>query len=96
MSKLFSFIVETLNWLLIFLSPFLISGIIAVSIYIKDQKLLWLSISIVIAGIVLGVIFAEKIRRKYGCTTFMARIISTPDIWPYEESSKTKKDETIH
>jgi len=69
----------------IFASPFLIGAIIGVSIYIANQNLLWLSVTIVSIAAVIGIVFAERIRKKYGCSRYMSKIIATPDIWPDEE-----------
>jgi ABC-type bacteriocin/lantibiotic exporter with double-glycine peptidase domain len=90
MKKIFQVIIEAIFWLGIFLSPLLISLIFAAILYFSNASLLWLSIAIATLGLFAGVLFAERIRRKYGCTRFMSRIISTPDIWPTEEKKEKK------
>ena len=95
MNKIFHGIIEIIFWVAIFSSPLLIGIAIAFVIYISSPKLEWLSIIIVSLGFVLGIVFAERVRRKYGCTRFMSRLISTPDIWPidtYDRKSKNKSD----
>jgi hypothetical protein len=49
-------------------------------------------------GVIIGIIFAERVRRKYGCTQYMPRLISTSDISPtdtfdkkFNKSSKQNK-----
>ena len=94
MYKVFSFIIELIYWVLIFLSPFLISAVISCIIYFTNENLLWLSILILTSGFIFGVIYAERIRKKYGCSKFMGRILATPDIWPDEEKSKEDNKKT--
>ena len=65
-------------------------------IYINSEKLLWLSIVITVISAILGVVYAEKARRKKGTSRYASRIIGTPDIWPDEypeelESSEKEK-----
>src|SRR5450432_2825288 len=82
--KFFTAVIEMFWWLTIFASPFLLGSGIGLIVYIKNQNLLWLSISLVSIGMITGVLFAEHIRRKYGCSRYMAKIRATPDIWPDE------------
>jgi hypothetical protein len=84
MKKVFEVFVEIIYWIAIFASPFLLSLAIGVGIYFSNEKLLWLSIVIVSIGFLLGIYFAERVRRKVGCARFIARILATPDYWPDE------------
>lgn len=98
MNKLFHGVIESIFWIAIFSSPLLIGIAIAFVIYISSPKLEWLSIIIVSLGFVTGILFAERIRRKYGCTRYMSRLISTPDIWPtetYDKKDKKKPDSKV-
>ena len=45
-------------------------------------------------GLILGIVIAERIRRKYGCSRYLSRIISTPDIWPTDDEPLNKPDNT--
>ena len=56
---------ETMCWLRQFLVPVIVFSVIAVFTYIYSNSLI-LVIFIVVLGIVLGVIYAEWIRKKYG------------------------------
>jgi hypothetical protein len=91
MNKIFHIVVEIIFWLAIFCSPLLISLAIAFLIYINSPKLEWLSIIISSIGLVSGVLFAERIRRKYGCTRYMSRLISTSDLWPTNTYDRKNK-----
>jgi hypothetical protein len=93
MNKTFHIVVEIIFWLAIFCSPLLISLANASIIYINSPKLEWFSIIISSVGLVSGVLFAERIRRKYGCTKYMSRLISTPDIWPTDTYDRKSKNE---
>lgn len=95
MKKVLSFIIESIFWLQIFFAPVGIGGLIALFIYIGNQKLLWLSITIAAASIVIGVIYAERVRRKHGTSRYASKIIGTPDIWPdeYPEEIEAREKE---
>src|SRR5690606_34319026 len=79
MRKLFHIFVESIFWLQLFLVPVLAGGVIAVVIFIRNENLLWLSIAIAAISIILGVIYAERIRRKHGTSRYLARIMATGD-----------------
>ena len=76
-------LVNILGWLQIFISPVLISIIIGVVVYFSfDKSLLGLifGISILILGIIVGIFFAERVRKRIGIDYFNAQIMATPDI----------------
>lgn len=84
MKKVLSFFIESVFWIQLFFAPVGIGGLIALFIYIGNQKLLWLSITIATASIVIGIVYAERVRKKYGTSRYASKIIGTPDIWPDE------------
>jgi len=98
MKKILSFFIESVFWIQIFIAPVGIGGLIALFIYIGNQKLLWLSITIAVASIVIGVIYAERVRRKHGTSRYASKILGTPDIWPdeYPEEIEAKKKISKH
>lgn len=77
MIKVFEAIVEAVYWFLIFLSPMLVAVVIAAVIYFNNEAQVILPIVILGVGFVCGVVLAERIRRKYGCSTFYARLMRT-------------------
>ncbi len=78
--KIFMFIINTFHWLSIFIIPAGILGFIAYYNYVKSSdNLLW-SILLAVLGSVIGIFFAEFIRRKYGLDNFFGRLSATPDI----------------
>jgi hypothetical protein len=84
MWKFFAGLIEFFNWLAIFLVPFVAGVGIGFIIYINYERLLWLSIIFSLSGAITGILIAEHIRRKYGCSRYLSRIRATPEIWPDE------------
>jgi len=77
--NLLSKLIEALFWLLLCLSPILIFGLMSVFAYsIFHSK--ELSIGICVVGIIAGIFFAEKIRKKYGTSRFYGRLLRTPEL----------------
>ena len=95
MKKVLSGLIESIFWIQFFITPLGIGALIAIFIYISNEKLLWLSIAITIISAILGIIYAERVRRKKGTSRYASRIIGTPDIWPdeYPEEIKSKEKE---
>jgi uncharacterized membrane protein YfcA len=76
MRRLFDAFVELIFWLAIFACPLLLTAAIGLIIYISHEELWWLAILICSIGFVFGIFVAERIRRKYGCGAYMARLFS--------------------
>jgi hypothetical protein len=76
MKKAFDIFVESIFWMAIFASPFLLSVAIGIIIYISNKNLLWILIAISLIGFFAGIFLAEKIRKKCGCTNYMSKIFS--------------------
>jgi hypothetical protein len=89
MKRLFDTLVELVFWLQIFIAPVGIGGIVSVVIYASNKNLLWLSMVIFLCSIVIGVIYAERVRKKHGASRYASKILATPDIWPDEEPEET-------
>jgi hypothetical protein len=73
--KFLETLVELFNWCLIFISPVLLFGFAGFVIYHNFKGNMGISsfIGLSVFGIVLGIYFAEKIRRSVGCANFMTR-----------------------
>lgn len=73
--KVLDSITEIIDWLKIFISPFLIFGFIGFVLYknIDSGIGLGLFVLFVIIGLALGIYFAERIRKKVGTTTFITK-----------------------
>ena len=79
MKKILSPIIEAIAWLQLFICPIIIGGLIALFIYSKEQRLLWLAVTVMLVAFVAGILFAERTRKKYGCSRFLSKILSTDD-----------------
>ena len=78
--KISQFFINAIYWITIFLVPAGTFGFIGLWYYVKSRDNLVLSIIIGTIGLLLGVILAEGIRRKYGLDNFFGRRLATPDI----------------
>ena len=74
------FFINLIYWLWIFIIPSGILCFIGYWIYAKDSSNIALSIILSIIGILSGIFFAEKVRKKHGLSNFFSRISATPDI----------------
>jgi hypothetical protein len=88
MSKLF----EAIYWLKIFMSPFLFLNGAGVILFYIDRKYLWAWLLLGSMGIILGVYWAEKVRKKKGTIRYMSEIYSSNDILSFEEIAERKDD----
>ncbi len=82
---------EVIYWFQIFLAPFIPLSIISIIIYFNNTNDGWLCILLMIIGAILGIILAERIRRKYGTTTYMGRIRGNSEFME-EDKTKDKKE----
>jgi len=80
--KVLAFLIDVCSWLKIVASPFLLAVVIAVIIYLNVSGILGLilSVSLLLVGVVVGVILATRIWKTQGTTTFLARIHATPEL----------------
>jgi hypothetical protein len=86
-------LLELIYWIKIFLSPFLILVAIGWVVYVYDQNFLWISVLLGITGTILGVFWAERVRRRTGTAQYMAKIYHTDDIASYDESMHQENQE---
>lgn len=76
------FITEAMGWLQILIFPTFVGLGIGAWIYLSDQTTTRLIIGILIAilGLILGILWATKLWRTKGTTSFLSKISATPDI----------------
>ncbi|MEC6817158.1 hypothetical protein VXS05_19250 [Photobacterium toruni] len=73
--------IHVLLWLKVVISPVLIGLVISVPIcIIYDEINFYVIASFTVIGLIVGVIWAEKIRRTIGLSSFHGRLIATPEI----------------
>lgn len=93
MFRIFEIITELMGWWQIVLSPFLIGLIIGAVVYFYEPTTIRLIIGVIIAttGLVIGIIWATKQWKGKGATSFIANIMSTPEIDNSDEGNKNLK-----
>jgi hypothetical protein len=64
---------KIIYWLQIFIVTVMILGLVALFTYSKNSIL---AIALLIIGVLLGICFAEYVRRKHGLEKFFARLYS--------------------
>lgn len=88
MQKTFYFIVESIFWILLVLSKLLL---ILLLIFILNSLIeldIYVYIFFAVAGLIYGIYFAEKIRKRHGCSNYWSKIYNSSDI-----DGKKKRDE---
>ena len=89
MFRFIAWVIELVNWVRIFLSPVVISFFVSIVVYGFIPNLLGMILGgmLILAGFVIGIIWATKICKTKGTTFFMSRIIASPDL---DKIKKTK------
>ena len=78
--KAFMFFVNSVFWLWLFVVPTGVLGFFALWLYVKSPDNSNFSVAISIAGVILGIVLAEFVRRRYGLDNFFGALRATPDI----------------
>lgn len=90
MSNFFEKALQTFAWLKIVASPLLFSCIVAALIYFPFRATwaLVAAILVIVTGIWVGIIFANKVSKKNGSLWFISQIMSSPELDEKKEQSK--------
>jgi hypothetical protein len=91
MLKIVRFFVEAIFWVAAFLSPALLGVIVAVAINLSNPELISLPIFIMATGAIAGVIFAEWVRRKHGCSNYFGQLLYTPEFDGEKDKLKERR-----
>lgn len=93
MQKIFHLIIEIFCSLQIVLSPLLMGAFIGMVVYFSDPSTtrLVFAMLIVLAGLVIGIVWAVKVSRKEGASHFMSRIMATPEL-----DKKREEDSSVN
>jgi hypothetical protein len=80
--RTFEFLTEAVGWLQIVASPFLLGLILGAIIYFTNPNTMRLIIGIVVAlaGLLSGILLANKQWKGNGTISFMSRIMATPEL----------------
>lgn len=83
--------IKILFWLRIFISPFLIGLILSVIVFfaLENPFNLYTSAAMLILGLVFGILYAEKVRRKRGGVEHLSANIKMKE---FQKTSIEKKD----
>lgn len=73
---------EIVGWIQIFISPLIVGCIVGSIVYYLKQDIIGIIIGSLVglAGLILGIILANRSWKNGGTVKFLSRIISTPDI----------------
>lgn len=72
-------IIEAIYWIRIFLSPNFLVGLILAIIHSVSGFRYW-QLLLFIPSIVIGILLAERARKKYGTSNYVAKTMNTPDL----------------
>jgi hypothetical protein len=76
--KFLATLIEWFYWVLLLLCPFLIIGVLGLFLGMQiDYRIFYASLPI---GFVLGVLFANYVKRKYGTSNFYGRLLRMPEL----------------
>ena len=92
LSRVFEFITEAFGWLRIVASPTIIGLGIGALIYVPSPTLtrMMLAIAIGLAGLIVGIIWANKRWKGKGTMWFLSQTNSTPDLDGFREEIESK------
>lgn len=80
--KILEWILEAIGWVRIVLSPLLLCSAIGAIIYLHNpnQTRFLIAIVIAIAGLIAGILFANKQWKTTGTMWFLSRVDASPDV----------------
>ena len=85
------FFINAIYWLWIVFVPTGILGLLGFWLYNKPIENLPYSILLTLVGFVLGVLWAERIRKKEDLSFYFSRIMATPDLDEKKDNEKDKQ-----
>lgn len=82
MHKVFEYTMEVIGWLQIVASPLLIGLGLGAAVYFTNPTLTRLIIALIISvfGLIVGIIWANKIWKTKGTMWFISQVSATPDL----------------
>lgn len=97
MEKFFELITESIGWLQIVASPFLIGIIIGALIYFPNPSLITLILGIIVAilGLILGISWATKAWKGKGTIWLTSRIMASPELDDLDVENKTEVNNDV-
>lgn len=94
MKNFFELITESIGWLQIVASPFLIGIIIGALIYFPNPSSITFILGIIVAilGLFLGIMWANKAWKGKGTIWFMSRVMATPELDNLDSQNKSDEN----
>jgi len=86
--KVFAFLINVIYWLGLFITPAVILCFVALWLYSSNRTGLFVSIALGVSGIILGIVIAEYVRRRYGLNNFWSGVSTNMDNVPRKEKTK--------
>ena len=92
MFKVLEFLTEAIGWLQIVASPLLIGLGIGALVYFSNptELRMIIGISVAVLGLIIGIVWATRVWKKYGTVRFLSRIIATPEL----DNNREEKGDT--
>jgi VIT1/CCC1 family predicted Fe2+/Mn2+ transporter len=85
--RFFELFTETIGWLNIFISPFLIGAAIGLVIYLYTSGGIVLALIPAVTGCIIGIVWATRTWKKKGTMRFLSERMSTPDLADTNDAS---------
>jgi hypothetical protein len=81
------FMFEVIGWIQIVFSPLLLAGIIGFIIYVSNPTATRLVVGIIVSfiGLIIGIVFANRVWKKHGTMHFVSRVSASPELDNTEE-----------
>jgi hypothetical protein len=97
MHRVFEYIFEIIGWIQIVASPFIMGLGIAAFIYFPNPTYTRLFFGIIVAvlGLVIGIVWANKIWKTKGTMWYISQVSATPDLDNLNEK-ETEKNKGSH
>lgn len=86
--KFFEYFINSIFWLWAFIVPAGILTFLGYLLYARSDQNFPYAILLTGAGIVAGILVAERIRKKYGLSHFFSRLMATPELDHYNNETK--------
>lgn len=82
MFKILETIPKVIAWLQIAVAPLIVGGVAGFFIYAYYPNNLGVSMAVLttVIGLVLGILWANRVRKKRGTVEHMSRVIATPEL----------------
>lgn len=78
--KLFTLFINTIYWIWLVVVPLIPATILGIWLYDRSPDNVPIIVLVGVVALILGIIFAEYVRKSQGLMTFFSKIISSEDL----------------